>query len=62
MDKQNNNTYNWNYLNLLATIINAYIELEQYQKAKYFCDKTLAIEPHFDWVKRILYPQVLKQI
>lgn len=62
MEKQNNNTHNWNYLNLLATIINAYIELEQFEKAKYYCEKTLSIEPHFDWVKNKLYPQVLKQL
>lgn len=62
MDKQNNNINNWNYLHLLATIINTYVELEQYQKAKYYCEKTLAVEPNFIWVKKILYPQVLKQI
>lgn len=62
MDKQNNNINNWNYLHLLATIINTYVELEQYQKAKYYCEKTLAVEPKFIWVKKILYPQVLKQI
>jgi tetratricopeptide (TPR) repeat protein len=61
MDKQNNRTNNWNYLNLLATIINAYMELEQYEKAKYYCVKTLSVEPNFDWVKNKLYPQVLKQ-
>ena len=62
MEKQNNNTYNWNYLNLLATIINAYIELGQFEKAKYYCEKALNTEPNFDWVKNKLYPLVLKQI
>lgn len=53
---------NWNYLNLLATIINAYLELEQYDMAKKYCLKTLAIEPEFDWVKNKLYPEILKNI
>ena len=47
---------NWNYLNLLATIINAYHEQGQY------CIKTLSIEPEFDWVKNHLYPKILKRI
>lgn len=53
---------NWNYLNLLAIIINAYIELNQYDKANEYCIKTLAVEPRFDWVKNSLYPQVLKNL
>jgi tetratricopeptide (TPR) repeat protein len=53
-------THNWNYLNLLATIIHAYIELNKYEEAKKYCIKTLTIEPGFDWVKNNLYPKVLK--
>ena len=53
---------NWNYLNLLATIINAYMDLEQYDMAKKYCIKTLSIEPEFDWIKNNLYPQILKKI
>ncbi len=53
---------NWNYLNLLATIINAYYETGKYDLAKKFCIKTLAIEPQFYWVKDQLYPQTLKKI
>lgn len=51
---------NWNYLNLLATLINAYYEIEEFEVAKKYCIKTLAIEPHFDWVKNELYPNILK--
>jgi len=51
---------NWNYLNLLATLINTYYELEEYQKAAEFCQKTLQAEPGFEWVKNTLYPQTLK--
>ncbi|MDP4186882.1 MAG: hypothetical protein Q8905_02450 [Bacteroidota bacterium] len=53
-------TANWNYLNLLATIISAYMELNQYKEAKKYCIKTLTIEPGFDWVKNNLYPNVIK--
>ena len=53
---------NWNYLNLLATIINANMELKQYELAKKYCLETLAIEPQFDWVKNELYPEILKNI
>ncbi len=53
---------NWNYLNLLATIINANIELKQFKLAKIYCVKTLAIEPEFDWVKNRLYPKIQKQL
>lgn len=52
---------NWNYLNLLATIINAYYEIGNYGKAKHYCIKTLEIEPNFDWVKNVLYPKTLKK-
>lgn len=51
---------NWNYLNLLGTIIQFYVETKQYKKAQEYCVKTLSIEPEFDWVKNKLYPQVLK--
>lgn len=52
---------NWNYLSVLATIINAYYELGQYELAKKYCLKTLAIEPQFDWVKNQLYPKILNK-
>ncbi len=53
---------NWNYLNLLATIINAYYDIEDYEKAEDYCQKTLAIEPEFDWVKNQLYPKIKKAL
>jgi tetratricopeptide (TPR) repeat protein len=55
-------TNNWNYLNLLATIIHAYVELNKFEEAKKYCIKTLTIEPGFDWVKNNLYPKVLKNV
>ena len=35
----------WNYLSLLALIGQSYIEMEQYQKAKFYFEKALAAEP-----------------
>lgn len=53
---------NWNYLNLLATTINAYMKFEKYNNAKNLSVKTLYIEPNFEWVKNELYPQILKKL
>ncbi len=47
---------NWNYLNLLATIINAYYEMGENENAKTYCIKTKAIEPNFDWVHNDICP------
>lgn len=63
MDSKNEQKkHNWNYLNLLATIINAYMEVGDYESARKYCVRTLAAEPEFDWVKNQLYPQVLKKL
>lgn len=53
--------HNWNYMNLLATIINAYMKVEDYETAKKYAQRTLIIEPEFDWVKNRLYPELLKK-
>ncbi len=53
---------NWNYLNLLATIINAYYDLENYEEAKRYCIKALSVEPEFDWVKNHLYIKILNKL
>ncbi len=53
---------NWNYLNLLVTIIQTCMELEEFHAARDYCQKTLTVEPRFDWVRNQLYPQVLKKI
>ena len=50
----------WNYLNILVTLINAYRLANQYEKARYYCLKALAVEPGFVWVSTTLYPQVEK--
>ena len=49
---------NWNYLNLLGTIITAYKEVGNYSLARDYCNKALKIAPEFDWVKNKLYPEI----
>lgn len=55
-----NNKKDWNYLNLLALTGKAYQDIEDYEKAKYFYEKTLGIEADFLWVKNNLYPNLIK--
>jgi len=50
---------NWNYLNLLATIIVAFSEAGNYSLAKDYSIKTLKIAPNFDWVRNELHPEIL---
>jgi len=52
----------WNYLNLLTTIAQAFSDLKKYEEAKYYYDKVLGIEPDFIWVKNKLYPELLQQM
>lgn len=61
MEEDNEMHQNWNYLNLLAKIINAYAKEKKYGEAKKYCIKTLAIEPEFEWVKNDIYPKILKK-
>jgi tetratricopeptide (TPR) repeat protein len=52
---------NWNYLNLLTIIAQAYVEVNNYSAADTYYQKILRIEPNFLWVKNELYPQLLKK-
>lgn len=52
----------WNYINLLATIANSYVEINQLEKAKSYYEKILKVEPQCQWVKNTLYPQLLKKL
>jgi tetratricopeptide (TPR) repeat protein len=52
----------WNYLNLLTTIANSFIDTRQPEKAKIYFDKILKVEPNYQWVKYNLYPQFLKDL
>ncbi len=53
---------NWHYPNLLVSIANAYIALENYDAAKQIYDQALNIYPNFHWIKNELYPDLLKKI
>lgn len=60
MERQKLTTQNWNYLNLLVVIAEAYYRLENYSTAKHYLEIALKVEPNFTWVKNELYPKVLK--
>lgn len=59
--EQNIKTYinDWNYINLLVTIAQAYTETKEYDFAKKYYEIILKIEPEFNWVKNELYPELL---
>lgn len=53
---------NWNYLNLLVVIGEAFEKMDQFKKAKYYYEKTLRVAPEFTWVKNELYPNIIKKL
>jgi tetratricopeptide (TPR) repeat protein len=53
--------YDWNYLNLMALIGQAFRDIGHISEAKKYYEKILDIEPAFLWVKNELYPEILKQ-
>ncbi len=62
MEQKNQVKQNWNYLNLLVTIVNAYMDLEDYKKAQTYCLKIFDVEPEIQWVRDELYSKILKKI
>ena len=52
----------WNYLSLLTYIGQAYTAIKNYESAKFYYQKILAIEPGYTWVKNELLPDVLKKM
>jgi len=62
MEKSNLSTNNWFYLNTLIILAKAYISIDQYNNAKLLYEKALRKEPDFIWVKKVLYPRLLKQM
>jgi len=52
----------WNYLNIVAIIGRSYTETQQYTKAKEYFDRILKVEPNYSWVKKELYPELLKKM
>jgi hypothetical protein len=53
---------NWNYLSLLTTIAQVYIDMQDYKAACSYYVKILNIEPNYLWVKNDLYPKLLKKL
>ena len=53
---------NWNYLNLLTVIAQAYSYLNDFESSKKYIDKILSVEPNVKWVMDELYPQILKRM
>ena len=53
---------NWNYLNLLTVIAQAYNETNDPVTAKSYYEKILKLEPDFVWVKNELYQDLLKNM
>lgn len=56
------NNQNWNYLNLLITIAQAYSELHDPGSSKDYYEKILNKEPSFEWVKEDLYKEILNNM
>lgn len=53
---------NWNYINLLVIMAQAFEHINDYDSAKNYYQKILNIEPEFSWVKDELYPVLLKKM
>lgn len=51
----------WNYINLLVTIANAYKEVENQQMANSYYQRILSIEPQFAWAKDELQIKIIKE-
>ncbi len=49
---------NWNYINLLVTLTNTYIALEQKAKATEYYNKILTAEPTSTWIQQDILPQL----
>lgn len=62
MERYHDVKYDWNYLNLLASIAQGYQAIGKLEKAKTYYQKLLKIEPGFLWVKNHLYPKLLQEI
>ena len=53
---------NWNYLNVMTLIGQAYTALEDYNSAKSAYENILRFEPGFTYIRDELYPQLLKKM
>lgn len=53
---------NWNYLNVMTLIGQAYTALEEYNSASMIYENTLKFEPGFTYVRDELYPELKKKM
>lgn len=51
----------WNYLSLLTNMAQAYVEINDYDKAEQYYKHIIELEPNFKWVKNELYPNFTKK-
>jgi hypothetical protein len=52
LEKQlNGSLKDWNYINILVTIVQACQSLNQNAKAKVYHDKVMKVEPNYKWIK-----------
>jgi tetratricopeptide (TPR) repeat protein len=56
-----NSIKDWNHLSIYTTIIMAYMELGEYDKAEKYSLEVLEIEPEFKWIRDDLYPEIKKK-
>jgi tetratricopeptide (TPR) repeat protein len=50
----------WNYLSLLTILAKAYWDTGDLYSAKQYFEKIMAITPEYDWVKKEMYPLLIK--
>jgi tetratricopeptide (TPR) repeat protein len=50
----------WNYLSLLTILGKAYWDIGDLNSAKIYFEKIMAITPEYDWVKKEMYPLLIK--
>jgi tetratricopeptide (TPR) repeat protein len=64
MEKSTAISEDWNYISLLTIIGKAYWDLGNLQTAKMYFEKILKIvnDATYEWVKKEMYPQLLKEI
>lgn len=61
MEAKASNLKDWNYLNLLIALANAYYETGKQQEALSVLEKYMLLAPDFGWVKNDLYPKYKKK-
>jgi hypothetical protein len=52
----------WNYISLLTSIGKVYWDMNDLQTTKLYFEKIMQITSQYDWVKKEMYPQLLKEI